>query len=279
MDRREVERIKTVPTPVDLVEMTASVLIMAFGVIITVRSLQGVSPVSSLIYVMSEASGLTLGTMTFIVYLVFVLVQCAVYRDRRMTVRVFSQLPYTVLYSVCMDLFDYVLASLGAETLAGQWGLVLAGCLLTSLAIAMEADANVSMLPDDGLMLAVHRATGIPLGRSIIVVNVVSVILAFVLSLALLRGLHGVGLGTVFMMVAQGYVVKAQRRCSRRYGATDTWIEKEWSRGRGSNPRLRICSPPHSHCGTSTHGSRLFEPIYSLSWSAQVPDFEIWHPD
>ena len=130
MDRREVERIKTVPTPVDLVEMTASVLIMAFGVIITVRSLQGVSPVSSLIYVMSEASGLTLGTMTFIVYLVFVLVQCAVYRDRGMTVRVFSQLPYTVLYSVCMDLFDYVLASLGAETLAGQWGLVLAGCLL-----------------------------------------------------------------------------------------------------------------------------------------------------
>lgn len=120
MDRREIERIKTVPTPVDLVEMTASVLIMAFGVIITVRSLQGVSPVSSLIYVMSEASGLTLGTMTFIVYLVFVLVQCAVYRDRGMTVRVFSQLPYTVLYSVCMDLFDYVLASLGAETLAGQ---------------------------------------------------------------------------------------------------------------------------------------------------------------
>ena len=54
---------------------------------------------------------------------------------------------------------------------------------------------------------------------------------------------------------------------------------QEWSRGRGSNPRLRICSPPHSHCGTSTHGSRLFEPIYSLSWSAQVPDFEIWHPD
>ena len=90
MDRREIERIKTVPTPVDLVEMTASVLIMAFGVIITVRSLQGVSSVSSLIYVMSEASGLTLGTMTFIVYLVFVLVQCAVYRDRGMTVRVFS---------------------------------------------------------------------------------------------------------------------------------------------------------------------------------------------
>ena len=214
MDRREVERIKTVPTPVDLVEMTASVLIMAFGVIITVRSLQGVSPVSSLIYVMSEASGLTLGTMTFIVYLVFVLVQCAVYRDRGMTVRVFSQLPYTVLYSVCMDLFDYVLASLGAETLAGQWGLVLAGCLLTSLAIAMEADANVSMLPDDGLMLAVHRATGIPRGSPWEGASSSSMWSPLSwpscsLSLALLRGLHGVGLGTVFMMVAQGYVVKA----------------------------------------------------------------------
>ena len=73
----------------------------------------------------------------------------------------------------------------------------------------MEADANVSMLPDDGLMLAVHRATRIPLGRSIILVNVLSVGLAFALSLGILGGFYGVGLGTLFMMVAQGYIVKA----------------------------------------------------------------------
>lgn len=121
MDRETVARVKTKPTAADFVEMTLAVFIMALGVIITVRSLQGVSPVSSLIYVLSEASGLTLGTMTFIVYFVFVLIQCAIYRDRGMTVRVFSQLPYTILYSVCMDVLDYLLAPLGAETLAGQW--------------------------------------------------------------------------------------------------------------------------------------------------------------
>ena len=196
MDRESVERVKTKPTPADFVEMTIAVFVMAFGVILTVRSLQGVSPVSSLVYVLSEMSGLTLGTMTFVVYFLFVLVQCAVYRDRGMTVRVFSQLPYTILYSVCMDLFDYTLAPLQADTLSGQWGLVLAG-------------ANVSMLPDDGLMLAVHRATRIPLGRSIILVNVLSVGLAFALSLGILGGFYGVGLGTLFMMVAQGYIVKA----------------------------------------------------------------------
>ena len=209
MDRETVARVKTKPTLADFAEMTLAVFIMAFGVIITVRSLQGVSPVSSLTYVLSEVAGLTLGTMTFIVYFVFVLIQCAVYRDRGMTIRVFSQLPYTVMYSVCMDLLDYALAPLQAETLLGQWGLVMVGCMLTSLAIAMEADANVSMLPDDGLMLAVHRATRIPLGRSIIVVNIFSVALAFALSLGILGGFYGVGLGTIFMMVAQGYIVKA----------------------------------------------------------------------
>ncbi len=209
MDKETVARVKTKPTLADFAEMTLAVFIMALGVIITVRSLQGVSPVSSLIYVLSESTGLTLGTMTFIIYFMFVLVQCAVYRDRGMTVRVFSQLPYTVLYSICMDVLDYALASLHAETLLGQWGLVLIGCMLTSLAIAMEADANVSMLPDDGLMLAVHRATRVPLGRSIIIVNVFSVAMAFALSLGILGGFVGVGLGTIFMMFAQGYIVKA----------------------------------------------------------------------
>ena len=155
--------------------------------------------------------------MTFIVYFVFILFQCAVYRDRGMTIRVFSQLPYTILYSICMDVLDYALAPLGAETLAGQWGLVLIGCMLTSLAIAMEADANVSMLPDDGLMLAVHRATRIPLGRSIIVVNIVSIAAAFAISLGVLGGFYGVGLGTIFMAIAQGYIVKAMTPMFRRF--------------------------------------------------------------
>lgn len=216
MDREYIQRVKTKPTLADFVEMTLSVFIMALGVIITVRSLQGISPVSSLTYVLSQIADLSLGTMTFIVYFAFVLVQCAVYRDRGMTVRVFSQLPYTLLYSVCMDVLDYALEPLGAETLIGQWGLVILGCLLTSLAIAMEADANVSMLPDDGLMLAVHRATRIPLGRSIIVVNIVSIAAAFALSLGVLGGLYGVGLGTIFMAVAQGLVVKAITPLFRR---------------------------------------------------------------
>ena len=56
MDRESVERVKTKPTPVDFVEMTIAVFVMAFGVILTVRSLQGVSPVSSLVYVLSETS-------------------------------------------------------------------------------------------------------------------------------------------------------------------------------------------------------------------------------
>lgn len=217
MDRDEVQRVKTKPTLADFAEMTLAVFIMALGVIITVRSLQGVSPVSSLTYVLSQVADVSLGTMTFIVYFVFVLFQCAVYRDRGMTIRVFSQLPYTILYSVCMDVLDYALAPLSAETLAGQWGLVLIGCMLTSLAIAMEADANVSMLPDDGLMLAVHRATKIPLGRSIIVVNIVSIAAAFAISLGVLGGFYGVGLGTIFMAIAQGYIVKAMTPMFRRF--------------------------------------------------------------
>ena len=48
MDRDEVQRVKTKPTLADFAEMTLAVFIMALGVIITVRSLQGVSPVSSL---------------------------------------------------------------------------------------------------------------------------------------------------------------------------------------------------------------------------------------
>ena len=64
--------------------------------------------------------------------------------------------------------------------------------------------------------------------------NVFSVGFAFALSLGILGGFYGVGLGTLFMMVAQGYIVKALTpafKRVRRNGHLDRWMMNTMRRG------------------------------------------------
>ena len=55
------------PTAIDVLEMIASVFVMAAGVVLSVKAMQGTSPISSLPYVISLMSGLSLGTTMVIV--------------------------------------------------------------------------------------------------------------------------------------------------------------------------------------------------------------------
>ncbi len=217
MDSEQLAAIRTKPTKLDVAEMVLSVFVMAFGVVLTVKSCQGVGPISSLPYVLSEVFGLTLGTLTFIVYVCFILIQWAIYRDRGMYLRTLSQLPFTLIYSLFVDLIQMGLSSWTVEGLAMQWLVILAALFLTALAIVMEVDANVSMLADDGLILAVHRATRVPFDRCVILVNISFVVSAFLISWFVLGGLYGVGLGTIFVGVAQGFVVKGLTPLFKRY--------------------------------------------------------------
>ena len=211
----------------DMVEMVVSIFIMAFGVVLSVKANQGASPIVSLPNVLSEVSGLTLGTTLFIVYAIFIIIEWALIRDRKRILLTLSQLPFTMLFSLFVDAIVLILDPWVITGLAAQWALIVISIFVIGFGVVLELDANISMLADDGLILAIHQVTRIPVSKVMIIFDVVFVASSFILSYAVFQEFIGVGLGTIVAGFTLGLSVKLFTRIVKTYIRKDGNIDSE----------------------------------------------------
>ena len=211
----------------DLLEMVVSVLVMSFGVVLTVKAQMGASPIVSLPNVLSNVVGLSLGTTVFIVYFILILIEWALIRDRSRILLTLSQLPFTMLFSVFVDAIVLMLDPWVITGLAAQWVLIVISIFVIGFGVVLELDANISMLADDGLILAIHQVTRIPVSKVMIIFDVVFVASSFILSYAVFQEFIGVGLGTIVAGFTLGLSVKLFTRIVKGYIRKDGNIDSE----------------------------------------------------
>ena len=168
----------------DLLEMIVSVLVMSFGVVLTVKAQMGASPIVSLPNVLSNVVGLSLGTTVFIVYFILILIEWALIRDRSRILLTLSQLPFTMLFSLFVDLTVWMLGGWVISGPVEQWVLVIVGTAIIGFGCVLEIDANISMLADDGLVLAISQVTKVRLDKVMIIFDICFVASAFIVSYA-----------------------------------------------------------------------------------------------
>lgn len=201
----------------DLVEMVASVLVMSFGVVLTVKASMGASPIVSLPNVISGITGLSLGTTIFIVYTLFIVMEWAIIRDRKRILLTLSQLPFSMLFSLFVDIIVWMLGSWEVTGPVEQWVLVIVGTAVIGFGCVLEIDADISMLADDGLVLTISRATKVRLDKVMVIFDIVFVASAFILSYAVLQDFVGVGWGTIFAGLTLGLFVRFFTKVVKTY--------------------------------------------------------------
>ena len=209
----------------DLVEMVVSVLVMSLGVVLTVKAQMGASPIVSLPNVLSNVMGISLGTTVFIVYFLLILIEWALIRDRSRILLTLSQLPFTMLFSLFVDLIVWLL---GGWTVSGpleQWLMVIGGTAIIGLGCVLEIDANISMLADDGLVLAISQVTKVRLDKVMVIFDICFVATAFVVSYVAFHGFVGVGWGTIFAGITLGLFVRLFTKIVKRYIRKDGSIQ------------------------------------------------------
>ena len=114
-----------------------------------------------------------------------------------------------------------------ATDLATQWFLVIASVFVIGFGVVLEIDANISLLADDGLILAIHEVTKIPVSKVMILFDVTFVAAAFILSWAVYHDFVGVGLGTIFAGITLGLSVKLFTKVVKGYIRKDGNVERE----------------------------------------------------
>lgn len=122
---------------------------LAAGIVLIIHSALGTTPISSINYVLSLNTPLTLGTCTFIINMVLIVGQFWLVRDnnsRQDTIEILLQIPFSFIFSAFID-FNMALASdLHPSGYGMSIALLLLGCLVQSVGVVLELKPRVAMM-------------------------------------------------------------------------------------------------------------------------------------
>ena len=204
-----------------------SIFINTVGIAAITRALLGTSPITSVNYVLSLFTPLTMGQWTILVNLLFTVIELPLMgRDfLRADLRAYlSQIPITLCFGMFIDCSMAMLSWVQPATYAVQLATLAAGCGVLALGIALEVKANVAMLAGEYLVKVLARRLRFDFGYVKLCFDVSLVLLACLMSWLALSRIDGVREGTVVAAVVVGPVIHAVSPWLR---VLDRWLGRQ----------------------------------------------------
>lgn len=126
-----------------------SIFVNAFGIAFITKALLGTSPITSVTYVASMFTPLTMGQWTIIVNLLFVVLELFFMsrRDLKSDLRMYLlQIPISLCFGTFIDVSMNALSWLDPVAYMSRIGVLLIGCVILSVGIAFEVKADIAMM-------------------------------------------------------------------------------------------------------------------------------------
>ena len=190
--------------------------IMAFGVAFSIKASLGTSPISSVPYVVSLFTPLTVGTATIVMHCVFILMQILILRKNYHPIQL-MQLPVAFFFGYLTDFGVWTVQGISYHTYWQQWILCLIGILLVAVGVSLEVKAGVVVLAGEGVVLAICQVLPVKFGYMKVGFDVTLVVIACVLSLVFTHQLQGVREGTVAAAIMVGLIAKQLGKILNRW--------------------------------------------------------------
>lgn len=181
--------------------------VMAFGVAFSIKAGLGTSPISSLPYVVSLISPLTVGAATIAMHCVLILLQIILLRRNFHPIQLL-QLPVAIAFGYLTDFAIWAIGWISVDAYWQRWIVCIIGILLVGIGVGCEVIADVVTLAGEGLILAVCSVFHFPFPRIKISFDCTLVILACAVGMVFLGRLEGVREGTLAAALCVGIVSK-----------------------------------------------------------------------
>ena len=181
--------------------------IMSLGIAFSIKASLGTSPISSVPYVASYISGLSVGETTIIINLIFILVQILLLRKKYDLFQLF-QIPALILFGIMIDFSQYLIKDITYSNYLQQWILCVAGIILVGIGISIEVMAKLITTPGEGLVLAICKIFPVKFGNTKIAFDVSLVLISIITVLIYIGHLEGVREGTIIAAIFVGLIAK-----------------------------------------------------------------------
>ena len=183
--------------------LIAGLLFLAFGVALSIKSGLGVSPSSSFSYLMSEIFPVSMGTVTILVNIGYMLVQ-VVLLGKDYKVENLLQLVAVFLFGYFTDFTNSLLSSVSVDAYWLRLAVCILSCALMGFGLYLEINARLLTMPSEGALSLISRKTGKEFGAIKIINDCSFVTVSLIISLVVLKKVIGIREGTFLAAILVG---------------------------------------------------------------------------
>lgn len=206
-----------------------SLFVNSFGIAIITKALLGTSPITSVTYVLSMFTSLTMGEWTIIVNILFILLELPLMSraDLGSDYRMFLlQIPVSLCFGTFIDISMSLLFWLNPGQYMFQILCLIVGCVVLAMGITLEVKANAAMMSGEYFVRVISRRFRKEFGYVKLGFDITLLCIACLLSLIFMSGIYGVREGTVISALLVGPIVHF---VTPWYRFLDKWIDGDKS--------------------------------------------------
>lgn len=174
--------------------------INAMGVALIIVAALGTSPIAVIPYVMNQATGLSVGTYTFILNMILLILQALILRKQFPAYQLL-QIPVSLAFGYFVDLSLMLCSFLSSERYALQISVLVLGCVVRALGVSIQVLADVVMLSGEAIVKAISVKFEKEFSRVKLCVDGIMVIIAMILSYSFMKEIVGVREGSFIAVV------------------------------------------------------------------------------
>lgn len=187
--------------------LVAGMAFAAFGISLIAATALGSTPISTIPLTLTAITGVSFGTTTFIVNVLFVVIQALLLR-KNFRIRNLLQLPSVLVFSAFIDFSVHLLSGFAPASWAAAMSFSMLGTLLLAVGIILQIRSQTVVQPGEGLVLAVSLAFKKPFGDMKVLTDVMHVVTAALIGWTVLGHIVQIREGTLVSAVLVGLFVK-----------------------------------------------------------------------
>lgn len=182
--------------------------ILALGLTLNTKANLGVSPIISVPYSISQITGFNFGDLTFIEYVVFVLIQIWIHVSEKNKKRILSdllQLPLSLVFTRFLNIFSACIPT--SNKFLVQLLILALAIICTGVGAAMSLSMQFVPNPGDGIVQALAGKFNKSVGLTKNMFDCICVCMTICISLIFAHTILGIGIGTVIAVLGVGRVI------------------------------------------------------------------------
>ncbi|WP_281700061.1 YczE/YyaS/YitT family protein [Cetobacterium somerae] len=184
------------------------IIFLSLGIVLAVKSQLGISPISSLPFILSHLTQIDLGIFTTIFFIIFIILQMCFNKSFKIEKLLFLQFLFSLALGFFVSKITLIFNSLHIpENLLIKYLFLGSSILTVGLGLTLILLPNFVPGAPEGLMLIISKKFNIPFPKVKIMFDISMVLLASLISFIFLRTVHGIGIGTILSAILVGKVV------------------------------------------------------------------------